>query len=367
MMYDKSDVMRLARRWNNSKRSYLLVNPLQAKHIPVSPSKAFEMMCSLGNILKDTNASLVIGFAETATAVGAVCAMCFPDDIPYMHTTRENYDSEVFLEFSEEHSHAVEQKLFSTPLSRIRPEKVVMIDDEISTGKTIENIVDVIRREFPHFRDCEFIVGSVINRVESQREKELSEKNIKFMSLVRMNDDNLEQAVSGINAEKPALPDKSSEYSGKVIFTKSHIPDMRKCFEIGYIKEKIKKFTDECISYLRYDLDSCRKVLVLGTEECMIPAIMLGMSIEKIYDAQVYTHSTTRSPIGINNAEDYPCRNGFQIQSFYENERVNYLYNIDEYDRVIVVTDSRNDIQCERAFRDIMSVFPDCKFYLVRG
>ena len=46
--YTAADTLRIAKRYNNPKRSYLLVNPLQAKHIPVSPTAALEMMSALG-------------------------------------------------------------------------------------------------------------------------------------------------------------------------------------------------------------------------------------------------------------------------------------------------------------------------------
>ena len=71
--YTAADTLRIAKRYNNPKRSYLLVNPLQAKHIPVSPAAALEMMGALGNQVaaKYPEARLVIGFAETATAIGA--------------------------------------------------------------------------------------------------------------------------------------------------------------------------------------------------------------------------------------------------------------------------------------------------------
>ena len=51
MPYTQQDLLRVARRVNNTKRSYLLVNPLQAKHIPVPPSRALEMMGALGDRL----------------------------------------------------------------------------------------------------------------------------------------------------------------------------------------------------------------------------------------------------------------------------------------------------------------------------
>ena len=41
--YAEQDVLQLGKRIHNTKRSYLLVNPLQAKHIPVSPTKTYEM------------------------------------------------------------------------------------------------------------------------------------------------------------------------------------------------------------------------------------------------------------------------------------------------------------------------------------
>ena len=63
--YTAADTLRIAKRYNNPKRSYLLVNPLQAKHIPVSPAAALEMMGALGDQVaaKYPEARLVIGLA----------------------------------------------------------------------------------------------------------------------------------------------------------------------------------------------------------------------------------------------------------------------------------------------------------------
>ena len=43
MEYVESDLVRIAKRENNTKRGYLVVNPLQGKHISVKPSKALEL------------------------------------------------------------------------------------------------------------------------------------------------------------------------------------------------------------------------------------------------------------------------------------------------------------------------------------
>ena len=75
MQYTQSDCVRIAKRENNTKRNYLVVNPLQGKHIPVSPSKSLELFDSLAGRVKAAYPGeriLFIGFAETATAIGAL-------------------------------------------------------------------------------------------------------------------------------------------------------------------------------------------------------------------------------------------------------------------------------------------------------
>ena len=84
--YTADNILRIAKRFNNQKRTYLLVNPLQAKHIPVSPKASLGMMKALGDMLanKYPDTKLVIGFAETATAIGAVVAASPPNAFIYI-------------------------------------------------------------------------------------------------------------------------------------------------------------------------------------------------------------------------------------------------------------------------------------------
>ena len=115
--FTADEVLKIAKRHNNNKRAYLLVNPLQGKHIPTSPTSALEMMKNLGDkvALKYPAAKLVIGFAETATAIGAMVAASLDKDCIYIQTTRENLNGN-FIEFLEEHSHAPQQKLYAENL-----------------------------------------------------------------------------------------------------------------------------------------------------------------------------------------------------------------------------------------------------------
>ena len=68
----------VAKRDRNKKRPYLIVNPLQGKHMPIDPSVAIHLF---GQLAEKINAQIlgqntvVISFAETATAIGACAAL----------------------------------------------------------------------------------------------------------------------------------------------------------------------------------------------------------------------------------------------------------------------------------------------------
>ena len=181
--YSSQDLLRIAKRFNNPKRTYLLVDPLQAKHIPVSPGRALEMMESLGDLLKKyPGPRLVIGFAETATAIGAAAASRSPGECVYLHTTREELPgAEDWILFSEEHSHAVEQKLWGGGLTeRIdRAEHIIFVDDEISTGKTLINMAAQLHARFPRLAGKELVMACLIDRLSPEHEQRLAEAGIR--------------------------------------------------------------------------------------------------------------------------------------------------------------------------------------------
>ena len=72
----------------------------------------------------------------------------------------------------------------------------------------------------------------------------------------------------------------------------------------------------------------------------MLPGLLIGRVLEECGAAHVFFHATTRSPIGISAAEGYPIRAGCRLQSFYEAGRTTYIYNLEPYDHVLIVTDA---------------------------
>lgn len=151
-MYKESDIVAVAKRKNNKKRNYLVVNRLQGKHIPVSPKSAFDMFGELADVVKkkyEGQKLLVIGFAETATAIGTHVAR--ETDSYYIQTTREEVEGAEYIYFSESHSHATEQRLVKNDLDKVlkKIDKILFVEDEVTTGNTIMNIVNMLKKLYP--------------------------------------------------------------------------------------------------------------------------------------------------------------------------------------------------------------------------
>ncbi len=345
-MYTKNEILRLAKRYNNPKRSYLLVNPLQGKHLAVSPTAALDMMAALGDMLheKYPEAGLVIGFAETATAIGAAAAERL-NNCRYIHTTRENICAENWLYFSEEHSHATEQKLCADRLSEYaqNTQTVILIDDEISTGKTLINIVERLRT-VPGFEGKKIVAASVISRVSDENLARLAQAGIISECLLKLPEEDYTYAVERFSVygaeQAEVLPCSFDRYSLKLQNPRKgvNMAEYASC-----CRETLAAFADS--------ISVGGKVLVLGTEEFMYPALVLGKLLEQ-RGAEVRTHSTTRSPIGICGDEDYPIKEGWKIRSFYDDGRETFIYNPAQYDKAVVITDGSN----AAAVEDIASV-----------
>ena len=164
----------VAKREKNNKRKYLVVNRLQGKHVPVDPGSCLEMFDALAEIVAGEYAKekmLLIGFAETATAVGE--RMAIDMDCPYMQTTRESIEGVEYLYFTEAHSHATEQKLVRTDLDKVidETERIVFVEDEVTTGNTILGIVELIWKEYG--RKVAFSVASVLKAWTRMRKPDM--------------------------------------------------------------------------------------------------------------------------------------------------------------------------------------------------
>ncbi len=337
-VYLEKELVRIAKRENNSRRNYLVVNPLQGKHIPVRPGEALKLFSSLADILSGHYGDeklLLVGFAETATAIGAHIAVCMGAD--YIQTTREDIPGAEYLFFSEEHSHASEQRLVKNDMDRAAEsaDRVLFIEDEITTGNTILNIVSILDKRYPG--KLNYAAASLLNGMDQECRGRYDEKGINLHYLVKTDHGDYSR--------------RAEKFSGDGIY---HLPDFERKPDVPEITVRgalnarrllsADVYAAGCESLWKQiqrsiDLTSAEKILVTGTEEFMYPALYVAEKLERM-GRDVRCHSTTRSPITVSTEQEYPLHERYELRSLYDAGRKTFLYDIDAYDKVLVVTDA---------------------------
>jgi adenine/guanine phosphoribosyltransferase-like PRPP-binding protein len=182
---DAAALLGLALR-RNPRRAQLLVSRVLGKHVPTDPRLVRAAGLLLGGLVADVLAgrcarelpvgllhaavvgdrdaaaelhrlagdaaepvpreALVLGFAETATALGH-CVAEGLGGADYLHSTRRSTRLPTVGGFTEDHSHATEHLLVpADPLLLRGGRPLVLVDDELSTGRTVLNTVTALHR-----------------------------------------------------------------------------------------------------------------------------------------------------------------------------------------------------------------------------
>lgn len=367
-MYTEAELVRIAKRENNTRRKYLVVNRLQGKHIPVSPKEALQMFRSLAELIKEAYPSerlLMVGFAETATAIGA--AVAIECQAAYMQTTREVIDGVDYLYFSESHSHATEQKLVKTDLDKIigKTDRIVFIEDEVTTGNTILNIVRLIQKTYA--QPVSFAVASILNGMNEEALENYKNLKIPVHYLVKTAHDTyteiaeqyqadgtchictkpqekeveqqkeVQQQIEMQQTKEAQQPIEVQEISGWINARRLHTADTYK-----QACEQLWQEIQQKYGYTKYtkETETGRRILVLGTEEFMYPALYVGAKLEEA-GYIVRMHATTRSPIAVSKEEKYPLHTRYELASLYDKNRTTFVYDLAEYEEVLVLTDAQ--------------------------
>ncbi|MFI3136799.1 MAG: phosphoribosyltransferase domain-containing protein, partial [Methylococcaceae bacterium] len=321
----------------SSKRKFLLVSKVLGKHYPVSPLLMRWSYRALARaVLKNTlgKSSLWIGMAETATGLGygvfeAACGEGLNTAL-FMQTTRYHLDGVEKLQFEEAHSHATDFFLYYPEHEAYRAqfltaETLVLIDDEISTGKTFLHLIKTYQRTNPHLRKV--CVVSLVNfahpddRATFEAESGVVVEWLYFRSGQLRFDDNNNAALANIvvnvssnNVCKKAL----LAWPGRLGLSTP-------------INLAVTTVAD--VSALFNTPNDTRPLLVLGTGECNAPAFMLGRELQQA-GFKVKVQSTTRSPIHQGNAIASVC----QFEDNYQDGIPNFIYNLNPADyREIIV------------------------------
>ncbi|MGN0298984.1 MAG: phosphoribosyltransferase domain-containing protein [Lachnospiraceae bacterium] len=364
----KSQLIKIAKRENNNKRNYLVVNPLQGKHMPVSPSQSLNLFHKLANLLRDSYQKqsvseamesivgrvLCVGFAETATAIGAAVAIDL--GAKYIQTTRESLNDVEYLYFTEAHSHATEQKLVKADIDTCVIEQVnhiIFVEDEITTGNTILNLVDALEALYP--RQFRFSVASLLNGMDEASTKRFDKRDIALYYLVKTNHNEYSSIAAQYEADGIYHLAKQNEHEVNLNLSRLEMfgwKNTRRLVEATEYERTCGLLWKQVLESV--DFTEIEKVLVLGTEEFMYPALYVGSQIEKLgkkrnqclqelertKKMEVKCHATTRSPIVVSKAKDYPLHERYELRSMYDSERKIFVYDIGVYDMVLVLTDA---------------------------
>ena len=107
------------------------------------------------------DAPLVLGYAETATALGH-CVADALGDATYLHSTRRAVPGVARAGgFEEEHSHATSHLLLpGDPALLVTPGPMVLVDDELSTGTTVLNTIRELHRIAPR---AHYVVAALVD------------------------------------------------------------------------------------------------------------------------------------------------------------------------------------------------------------
>lgn len=341
MNYKLEDLVRIAKRDNNSIRPYLYVDPLQGKHLSVDPLKSMGLFQEMAGLLEEKYPKeriLVIGFAETATGIGAAVAY-FGRNVVYMtQTTRESIKNANYLYFTESHSHAKEQSIIIDEYSEVlkNVDRIVFVEDEVTTGNTIMKLIVALNETFPEIQ-LKYAILCILNSMKEARMAELAQRGVDCLYIARME---FEYKVHEIDKYQYEACNKQrvSKLSNNV----NEILVHEKC-DMRVIKPK-DLYMEACDRFVKNALSikkEYKKILVLGTEEFMFLPMYFAKELQDQYrNCKVEFHATTRSPILISKDEGYPLFNRYAMSSFYEEDRITYIYNLKKYDYVIIITDS---------------------------
>ena len=344
MQYSIDDLVRLAKRDNNNIRPYLYVNPIQGKHIPTDPEDTMMMCRTLANMVKAAYPSdrlFVIGFAETATGIAAGVCHYLDNVVYYQNTTREQADNEEYLYFTESHSHATDQMLRTNSIDHCfeNVDRIIFIDDEVTTGNTICKLVDRLEDKCG-ISKIKYSIASILNSMTNFRVNQLEDKGIECLFISDLPFEYKKNSIMDISYEKDrdtlCKADEMENVDCVEFDTKANVRSTISFYEYESEINRFVSKIEKIIGYEHYG-----RLLVLGTEECMYPAIRLGEILKKDGVAEaVKVHATTRSPIIASCEDGYPLNHRYQIRSVYDKERDTYVYNLKRYDKVIVVTDT---------------------------
>lgn len=350
--FDPERLFCVGKRDNNPKRSFLFISKLLGKHLAVKPfvvkaSGALLVSLKYGVEQAIDHKLLVIGFCETATALGMSVASEI-EGSTYITSTREPIkDLPQLISFEETHSHAATHHIFSDTVRLEDYERVILVDDEITTGHSMLHLMESIMTR-SNIRD--FTILTILDwRTEDDRAV--------FQNFASRYQANVEvhAVISGTIVDEP-----------HVVYHNSNIPSVRQTltscplhlfvrrnvitaqgtlsylshsgrFGVSYSQIKdLEKQAIKASQLIANDMQGRRHLLVLGHgENIYIPSRVAARLDEMGFEVDFRT--TSRTPIFV---DGEIIRDA---ETFLDRGETYYFYNVGDtaqYDQVIMLADT---------------------------
>lgn len=320
---DPSSLLEVQAR-NNPKRGFLFVSKVLGKHLAVTLE---DMRASYRRLVEQlpamTGETLVIGMAETATQLGYgvwdELAQREQDTVWFLHTTRYKTSDDA-LGFEESHSHAPSQWIQGLSNGCLKNvTNVVLVDDELSTGKTFHALQAVVSKALPSVKQVHWVCLTDFRPIEHQ--------NYPAVSLLQgswaFEWSNVPQNVKA--AEGQAVDPK------KIPFDFGRKQPMNVALREARVAQNMENLREE-LTWRGVG----QNVLVLGSGEFMPYAFEMGQILEQ-QGMTVHFQATTRSPALMPRVELGVDHYGEGVEQYI------YNFNREAFDSVIVFVESGTD------------------------
>ncbi len=292
---------------------------------------------------------VVVGFAETATALAEQVASAL-DAAWWQTTTRQSAIAERGLRFDESHSHAPDQWI-ARPADGWPDGTLVLVDDELTTGSTACNLIEVLHAEHPRDR---YVIAALL---DGRGELAAAGGPIEATA-----------ARLGVTIDVVALATRDAEDRTEAGWSGGRLPAQR------LVAPNTATVRDVVIGFegaLQHEgQDRTARLELAGASVCgaagvgPLPggALVLGTG-EHLAFAQrsavlagALTSSSTRSPVLVSDLPDYPIRDGLAFPNPDDLEVPGFAYNVHADRRPAIVVHFQDAAHRQRgqAFLDML-------------